>query len=182
LLLEVEKLWLRLLSYFLESIKSEWTRNLIESKLNLVEESWNNHHQNRKLDWKEKAEFIEHIVQMFATSAIYWILVKIYQSVSVEKLLSLQNQITKDNNYPAYELINILFKINYNSIKIDEIKALHNKFNDDWNIWAQRALSHFLQMYINAHDVEFNIKQQICSIIWVKYSQKKNLIAVKKNK
>lgn len=174
LLFEVEKLWLRLLAFLLDAIKSDEVREFIEVRLDLMEQE-KGINKNPSL-WTKKREFIEKMVQMMAISTIYGILFKVFQSVSIDKLLVLQNQITSENNSPAFELLNILFKISYDTIKIEEIKKLYAKFEQEKNIWALHALSYFLQIYLNNHCVDFKIRQQICSLLWIKYSPNKILI------
>jgi hypothetical protein len=98
---------------------------------------------------------------------VYWILFKIFQSVNIGQLLEFQKSITRKNKFPAYELLYLLFSINYHSVEISEIKNIYEKFKGEKNIWVLRTMSFFIQMYMNNHDINYKIRQQLVELLWL---------------
>ncbi len=164
LLLDIENLWLRLMSYLLEMIKSEDFEKSIEKMIDFYEERKGNKYIS-EFDKKKK---IEKFVQNMWLRTIMWILFKIFQSVSIEQLLDLQRSITKKNQYPSYELLYSLFSLNYWKFKYQELRDLYNKFKEDKNNLALKTMSFFIQIYMNNHYIEHRERQSLHSLLWIK--------------
>lgn len=174
LLLEVENLWLRLMTFLLWTIKSQEFFDSIERKIDIIEKE--KELKNKYLSSDEKRKNIEKFVQIMAMWTIHWILFKIFQSVWIDKLLLLQKDITKNNPYASYELLNLLFNINFWKITIEDVKDLHKKYSDEKNTWAIRSLSYFIQFYLNTHnDIDFRLRQQLSKLLWFDYTPNKLL-------
>lgn len=164
LLFDIENLWLRLMSYLLEMIKSDDFSNSIERMIDLYEEK----KRNKYLSDSDKKKHIEKFIQNMWLRTIIWILFKIFQSVNIEQLLELQRSITKKNQHPSYELLYSLFNLNYWKLKQQELKNLFNKFKDEKNNLALKTLSFFIQIYMNNHYIEHNERQSLHSLLWIK--------------
>lgn len=174
LLLEVENLWLRLMTFLLWTIKSQDFFDSIERKIDIIEKE--KELKNKYLSSDEKRKNIERFIQIMAMWTIHWILFKVFQSVWIDKLLLLQKDITKNNPYVSYELLNLLFNINFWKITIEYIKDLHKKYSDEKNTWAILSLSYFIQFYLNTHnDIDFRLRQQLSKLLWFDYTPNKLL-------
>lgn len=171
LLLEVEKLWLRLLTYFLHTIKSQDFYDFIETKLSIIGKEKDA--KNKYFSWEERRIFIEKNIQMMWMGVIMGMLSKIFYSVNIDKLVEIQKLITKNNPFPAFEFLNLLFKLSHEKIAMDDLMKLHSKFEDEKNTWALRALSYFLQWHMNTHSIDYKLRQQICSMLKISYTPNK---------
>lgn len=164
LLFDIENLWLRLMSYLLEMIKSDDFANSIERMIDLYEErKW-----NKYLSDSDKKKHIEKFIQNMWFKTIIWILFKIFQSVNIEQLIELQRNITKKNPQPSYELLYSLFNLNYWKFKYQELKDLYNKFKEEKNNLALRTISFFIQIYMNNHYIEQSERQSLYKLLWIK--------------
>ncbi len=171
LLFEVESLWLRLLNFFLEAIKSQDFYNFIEKRLKVFEER----NEKKYFSWEERRKFIEANIQIMAMTSIMNMLEKIFNSVSTDKLLETQKLITKRNSFPSLEFLNLLFQLYHNWLNANEIIKLNENFKKEKNIWAIKTLSYILQMYLNTHMIDYKDRQRIYSeVLKMKYIPNKN--------
>lgn len=117
----------------------------------------------------DKQDFIGKLAQRMAMSIIHGILFKVYQSVNAKKLMELQASIARKNPEPAFELLNLLFKIGNEEISFEFIKGLVQKYKEEGNIWASHALSYYVQFYLNTHDVDYRIRQKMCGLLGIQH-------------
>lgn len=165
LLFDIENLWLRLMSYLLNTINSEDFYKSIERMIEVFEISkW----EKSFISDSEKRKKIEEFIQNMWLRTILWLLFKIFQSVAIEQLLDLQKSITRKNPYPSYKLLYSLFNLNYNKFKYDELKNLYNNFEDEKNFLALRTMSFFIQIYMNNHYIKFDERQKLHHLLWIK--------------
>jgi hypothetical protein len=104
------------------------------------------------------------------------LLIKIYHSVGIEEILEYQRNITNKNPYPSYELIYLLFELNFSKFDQVKIRKTYNKFSDENNFVAMRAMSLFVQEYMNNHKVDQGIRQSIYEMLNIHYVPNKALL------
>jgi len=173
LLEQVEELGFRVLSYFLNTLKSPSLKEWLVKRLEIEEKEKMKDKRNRYLKPEFKRLFIERNIQVIALMVTLGIITKIYHSVQTDKLCEIQKLLQDKYNTPNYEMINLLFILSYKEINIDEFKHLIRKYNDTKNIWALKTLSLFLQSYMNTHHLDYKLKQQICVLLEIEYKQGK---------
>lgn len=161
LLYELEVLGLRITTYIVETIDSDSFKYFIKKWIETIEEE--KKEKNKNMTDNDKKLTIEKISQLFAMQSIHWMLLKIFYSVNIENLLEIQKRISFKHNSPAFDLILLLFKINFDNIDIEYIRKLYKKYNDESNLWIMRSITYFLQLYLNNHSVDYRLKQQLNS-------------------
>lgn len=170
LTIEIEELGLRVLSYMLNTLKSQEIKDWLLKRLNIEEQKWVSEKKN--FDSEIKKKFIERNIQFISLITTIGMLNKIYYSVNTEKLISIQEDISASKNVPSYDFINLQFKLSFDLIDILDIRHLHKKYFDSKNRWALKAMSLYLQRYINTHAIDYKLKQQICDLLEIKLPQK----------
>jgi len=96
---------------------------------------------------------------------------KISYSVKTEKLVEVQEEISKRGQCPSYDFLDLLSQISYKSdINVEKVKFLHKQYLDDKNTWASCTLSLILQHHLNTHTIDFKTRQKICALLNIPYT------------
>ena len=106
---------------------------------------------------------------------IIGILQRTYLSLSTQKILSLQKEISDNENSVAFDFLFIFFKLNYEGIKSSFIEHYYRKFNDSKNSWAENVLMLLVKSYLDSHNVEYKERAKILSLFGLKYKPNKVL-------
>ena len=167
LLLEVEDLGFRILRYFLDTLKDPLFSKWLEARLIAIEKELKI--ENKKINDNTRKKYIEKNIQLMGMIIIISMIQKIFLSVRTEKILEVQHKITDEKSSPAYDFIDLLFTLNYDGLKLNYVKPLFYNYDKDKNIWASKTLSAFLQHYMNTHTVDKQVRQQICTLLNIKY-------------
>lgn len=165
LLFNIENLWLRVMTYLLETIKSDDFRKSIEKMVEIFEHSKG---EKQFISEYEKTKKIEEFVQNMWLRTILWLLFKIFQSVAIEQIVEHQRVITFNNQSPSYELLYSLFSLNYGNVNIPELKKLYQKFEEEKNFLALKSMSFFIQIYMNGHYIKVPERQKLHALLWIK--------------
>ena len=170
LILEVEKLGLRILTYFLDTLKSSEFKEWIFERIRILEKKRGNSFEKEKIE-----KIVEQNVEMMGFVIIIGMLQKTYLSLSTQKVLSLQKEISDCENSVAFDFLFIFFKLNYEGIKFDYIEHYYKKFNESKNSWAKNVLMLLVKSYLDSHNVEFKERAKILSLLGLKYKPNKFL-------
>jgi hypothetical protein len=174
LLEDVEELGFRLLTYFMDTLKNPELKRWLESRLDTMEENVKSESKHN-LSSEEKRNIIERNIQAISLITSIGMLSKVFSTVSSDKLIDTQNDLTVAKDNPAYDFINILFKLAYSEPDFKFIKSQYLKFVETKNRWALKLMAFYLQRYLSTHSIPFRVKQQICDLIGIKYIQEKYL-------
>ncbi|MDI7208810.1 hypothetical protein QMN03_18290, partial [Leptospira santarosai] len=158
IIIETQELGLRVLNFLLDDMKSDDFRNWLTQKLELK-------NNEDKLNQTSKIQFIEKTIRFFAFVITASLIDKIADCIGSEKLLEIVNEIKSENQYPAYELINMKVKIKHNDINIKNLKKIKSDFQSNNNKWAIQAMSYNIQSYMNTHKIDQNLRQQLIQLL-----------------
>ena len=170
LIFEVEKLGLRILTYFLNTLKSPEFKEWIFERISILEKERGNYLEKDKIE-----KIVEQNVEMMGFVIIIGILQRTYLSLSTQKILSLQKEISDNENSVAFDFLFIFFKLNYEGIKSSFIEHYYRKFNDSKNSWAENVLMLLVKSYLDSHNVEYKERAKILSLFGLKYKPNKVL-------
>ena len=170
LIFEVEKLGLRILTYFLNTLKSPEFKEWIFERISILEKERGNYLEKGKIE-----KIVEQNVEMMGFVIIIGILQRTYLSLSTQKILSLQKEISDNENSVAFDFLFIFFKLNYEGIKSSFIEHYYRKFNDSKNSWAENVLMLLVKSYLDSHNVEYKERAKILSLFGLKYKPNKVL-------
>ena len=161
-------LGLRILSILLETLRTDEFTNWLGLAVDKAdEEHFANH--NKHLSDERKKRFVERSIQMFSYVMTVTMLNRISDSISTEKMNEAVVLLANKNPTPAYRMVSFLARLSQNGIDTDELKDLIATFDKNKNHWAKRTLSYYVQVYLNTHNVVYNERQKIFSIIKVDY-------------
>jgi len=160
ILLETENLGFRILNYFLNEMKCDELKEWLINRLEEEERT-----KRKAFKYEQKLNFIEKMIQLFGFLLTIGMISKVSQAIGSDKLVELVNMIALENDYPSYELVNLLIDIEHNSINVDLVEHLYNKYKDSKNWWALQTLSYFLQSYMNTHRIDYRVRQKICNLL-----------------
>lgn len=170
IILETENLGLRILSFFLREMSSNELKEWLRKKLE--------HEKRRKgktLQYEKEVTFIEKSTQLLGFLLAMGMIGKISASIGSDKLVDIIHLIAQDNPYPSYELIDLRTQMTHESIDIELIKLLTEKYREDKNWWAFQTLSYSVQDYMNTHKIYFKTEQQLYNLLDLK-KRKQDLI------
>jgi hypothetical protein len=94
---------------------------------------------------------------------------RISGAISTEKLTEVTWVLSERKSTPAYQLINHLVSTSQNGVDVDCVKSLLAQFSKSKNHWAARALSYYVQMYLNTHNVNYKDRQKLFQALELKY-------------
>jgi len=166
-------LGLRILNLFLNEYRKpefeEWLTKLLEDAEKKLAET-----RNKKFDNEKRRVFIERSIQFFGYVVTIGMLNRISEAVVTEKLTSTMLLLSERKSTPAYELINHLVSSSQDGIDVSYIKALLEKYNKTKNYWAEKALSYYVQNYLNTHNVDYKDRQRLFKALNIKYLPNKS--------
>lgn len=168
LVIEVEQLGFRLLTYFLDTLKDPEFAKWMEARLGAIEKE--KQEERKEFDKAARRVCVRKNIQLMGVAIILSIINKIFYSLSTEKILKIQEEVSEQFSIPAYDILSIIFKLNYKGVRYTEIKHYHKLFLESKNIWASRTLSLLVLRYLNTHNVDFNIRQQVSSLLDITYT------------
>lgn len=161
-------LGLRILNLFLDEYKKpefeDWLTKMLKEKERDLEKT----HQ-KEFDDEKRKEFIRKAIQFFGYVVTIGMLNRISEAVNAEKLIESMFVLSERKSTPAYELINYLVSSSQNGIDIERIRSLLAKYNKSRNYWAERVLSHYVQIYLNTHRVNYKDRQKLFTALDLKY-------------
>jgi hypothetical protein len=165
---ETIDLGLRILHLFLEECKrpefERWlTKSLAEAEKEFEES------RGRPLDQQQKRLSVEQSIQFFAYMVTIGVLNRTALAVDSEKLTSTMAGLSERKSTPAYDLLNYLISTSQDGISADYVRSLLAKYKKAHNYWAERALSYYVQIYLNTHNVNFRERQKLFDALNLKY-------------
>ena len=146
LLQEIELLSFRVLSFLIKMLNSEETINMFLSIKN------NDNENNSK---------IEKLIHIMCLDLILRMLSYTFYSISTEKIIQSQKDISQNINAPAFDFLLLLTRLTYENIDIEHIKNLKKKYHNTHNLFAQKTLFLIVQSYLDTHEVNFNQRQAL---------------------
>ena len=162
------ELGLRILNIFLSDFNTpdfvEWVSKKLDEEVRDYEET-----KNRELDNNQKIKFVQKMIQFFGYIVTIGMLNRIFSAIASEKLVSSMQSLSENKSTPAYDLINYLISTSQNGIDVDDVKTLLAKFNKTKNYWAKRALSYYVQDYLNTHNLYYKDRQKLSKALSLKY-------------
>lgn len=164
LVYEVEKLGLRILSFFLDTLRDEEFKKWICERIDIIERKKGN-----SLDKKNIEKIVERNIEIMGFVLIIGILQKTYFCLTTKKIISLQEEISKDENTVAFDLIFIFFKLSYEELDYKFIETYYNKFYKTNNFWAKGILTLLVKNYLDLHNIDYNKRQKITSLFGLAY-------------
>lgn len=118
----------------------------------------------------------EHLRRQFRAICFFTIagiLHKIVDSVQKPELAEVVAEVCKEENTPAYDLIDFFFILEtaakLQTEDIDKMNKLVNKFDKDENKIPERLLSLVTQDHLNRHNVQRRLRQRIYNLLNIKY-------------
>jgi hypothetical protein len=168
LMIEVENLGFRLLSRYLDTLKDPNFAHWIETRISAIENE--KFHGKRIMDADSRKIFIQRNIQMMGMLIILGIIHKIFHALSTDKILQVQEEIASEKPHPSYEILTLIFQLNYKGIKLDDIKNYSIKFADSNNSWATQSLTIYVKRYLETHNVDFHVRQKICHLLHIIYT------------
>jgi hypothetical protein len=161
-------LGLRILNLFLGEYKKpefeDWLTKMLKEKEQELEKT----HQ-KEFDDERRKEFIRKTIQFFGYVVTISMLSRISEAITAEKLTESMFVLSEKKLTPAYELINHLVSSSQDGIDVDHVRKLLSKYNKSKNYWAERVLSHYVQMYLNTHKVNYKDRQKLFTALDLKY-------------
>lgn len=161
-------LGLRILSILLETLRTEDFANWLVLAVDKADEDYFSNH-NKHLSDERKKRFVEQSIQMFSYAMTVTMLSRISDSISTEKINEAIVLLAHRNPTPAYRMVSFLSRLSQNGIDINELKDLITTFDKSRNYWAKQTLSYYVQVYLNTHNLVYNERQKIFSILKVDY-------------
>ena len=168
LILEVEKLGLRILTYFLDTLKNPDFKEWIFERISLLEKQ-----RNSQFDKKRVEKIVEQNIEMMGFIFIIGMLQKTYLSLTTKKIISLQEEISDNENTVAFDFFLIFFKLNYEGINFNVIENYYNKFYKTDNSWAIGVLKLLVKSYLDTHNVDFRKRQKLANLLHFQYEPNK---------
>lgn len=161
-------LGLRILNLFLSEYRKpefkEWLIKLLEDA-----EKRSEIMRNRKFDNEKRISFIEKAIQFFGYVVTIGMLNRIFEAVTTDKLTEIMQLLSEKKSSPAYELINHLVASSQNGINVNHVKFLLEKYDKKKNYWAEKALSYYVQNYLNTHNINYKDRQRLFKALDIKY-------------
>jgi len=161
-------LGLRILNLFLGVYKKpefeDWLAEMLKDKERELKKA-----NQKEFDDEKRKEFIRKTIQFFGYVVTIGMLNRISEAVTAEKLTESMFVLSERKSTPAYELINHLASSSQDGIDIDRVRNLLAKYNKSKNYWAERVLSHYIQIYLNTHKVNFKDRQKLFNALDLKY-------------
>jgi len=161
-------LGLRTLNLLLTDFRKPEFIELLSKSLEEAEKESEEIHK-KKFDDKKRIIFIEKLIQFFGYVITVDMLNRIFEAIASEKLIPSMQTLSDKKLTPAYSLINFLVSSSENGIDVKHIKSLISEYDKEKNFWAKRALSYYVQDYLNTHNVNFKIRQQLFDALSLKY-------------
>lgn len=162
------ELGLRILNLLLDSFRtpefSEWLSKSVEDG---EKEYFSEHH--RSFDDEKKKKFIMKTIQIMGYMLTVSMLNRISFSISSEKLMDAIGILSDKKKTPAYQMINFLSKLSQNGLETKDLKQLMTSFDKNKNFWAKKTLSFYAQGYLNTHNIKYDERQKIYSILKIDY-------------
>lgn len=168
LMYEVEKLGLRILSFFLNTLKDDEFKKWICERIDVIEKEKGNF-----LDKKNIEKIVERNIEIMGFLLIIGILQKTYFCLTTKKIISLQEEISKDENTVAFDFILIFFKLSYEELDYKFIEFYYDKFCKANNFWAKGILTLLVKSYLDLHHVDYNKRQKFASLFGFTYKPNK---------
>jgi len=161
-------LGLRILNLFLGEYRKpefkEWLIKLLQDAEKDLERT-----KNKKFDDEKRRLFVEKSIQFFGYMVTIGMLNRISDSIGSEKLITSMTILSEKKVTPAYEMVNFLVSLSQTGIDAHEVKHLVTKYNKSKNYWAEKALSYYVQNYLNTHRLKFDDRQKLSGILKIKY-------------
>lgn len=156
-LVEIENLAFRVLHKLIHSLDDEEVIDMLVSI--------SNNYAKRNNRTSLTKENISPLINLFSLIFILSTVNFLYQSISTKKIIEIQNNITKINDFPIFDFILLLLKLSYddNVFDIEYVINLNKKFYKTNNLFACRVLSLIMQNYMDTHDMYFKDKQRLIS-------------------
>ena len=104
---------------------------------------------------------------------IIGMLQKTYLSLTTKKIISLQEEISGNENTVAFDFFLIFFKLNYEGINFNVIENYYNKFYETDNSWAIGVLKLLVKSYLDTHNVDFRKRQKLANLLHFQYEPNK---------
>lgn len=168
LILEVEKLGLRILTYFLDTLKNPDFKEWIFERISVLEKQ-----KNSQFDKKRVEKIVEQNIEMMGFIFIIGMLQKTYLSLTTKKIISLQEEISGNENTVAFDFFLIFFKLNCEGINFNVIENYYNKFYETDNSWAIGVLKLLVKSYLDTHNVDFRKRQKLANLLHFQYEPNK---------
>lgn len=176
MLYEVEKLGLIILTYFLDTLKSDDFKNWISERISILEK------EKEKIFNKERIEkIVERNIELMGFVIIIGMLQKTYHSLTTKKIISLQEEISNNENTIAFDLFLIFFKLNYEGINFKFIESYYKKFHETNNSWAKGVLKLLVMSYLDSHNVNYKERQRLANLFNFAYKPNKPKLNIAKN-
>jgi hypothetical protein len=161
-------LGLRILNLLLNEYRKpefeDWLASMLMAAEKELQET-----QNRQFDDEKRKDFIKKSIQFFGYVVTIGMLNRISDAIATEKLTESMYILSERKSTPAYELINHLVSSSQNGVEVDHVKKLLAQYNKSKNHWAERALSYYVQMYLNTHNVKYQDRQKLFQALNLKY-------------
>jgi hypothetical protein len=161
-------LGLRILNLLLNEYRKpefeEWLARMLMAAEKEMQEA-----HNRQFDDEKRKEFIKKCIQFFGYVVTVGLLNRISGAISTEKLVGTMRILSEKKSTPAYELTNYLVSSSQSGVDIEYIKGLMAEYNKSKNHWAEKVLSHYVQEYLNTHNVNFRDRQRLFQVLNLKY-------------
>ena len=164
LICELEKLGLRILSFFLNTLRDQDLKDWISERITIIEKQ-----KGHSLSSKELEKVVEQNIEIMGFVIIVGMLQKTYMALTTDKISSIQEEISSTENTVAFDFFNIFFHLNYNGINFTFIERYYKKFDKSQNFWAQGVLSLLVKGYLETHHVDFKERQKLYDLFKFKY-------------
>lgn len=115
---------------------------------------------NKHIDEDKFTKLAKSFLLAISFSTINAVLTKCATSLGDPELLDDNKKIVETNQYPAYELIYMIMRMEYkNEFPFTALVELKNKYEN--NLFVFNMLRHLIYQYLYMHSVSFKIKPQI---------------------
>lgn len=164
LICEVEKLGLRILTYFLDTLKNPEFKDWISERIYVLEKE-----RDQSFDKEKIEKIVEQNIQMMGFVIIIGMLQKTYSALTTQKILPLQEEISGEEDSVAFDFLLLFFKLSYEGLKFDYIEHYYKKFNNAKNSWAKDVLMILVKGYLDFHNVDYRVRAKLSSLFGFKY-------------
>ena len=155
------------MNFFLSDLRSEELRRWLIRRLEIEEQR--RIRANEVIGNTIRREIIEKNLQFLAFALTLGVIRRIASCISTDKIIDVNDDLSQEKATPAYALINTLLRLRHCPIDIPRIRKLRESFDTEKNRWAGQTLSIYLQNYLNTHRIEQRVRQQMCSLLGIKY-------------
>ena len=170
LMCSVEELSLRVLHFFLQTLKQDDLISFLHQRISHLEMAKGQEFTPERIN-----RIVERTVQVMGFFFILGMIRKTYYCLSVDKVVPLQKEISEEKDIVPFDMYNLFFQLDYKGLNFDLVKAYWKKYEESNNYWAKGVLRILVDSYLNTHTVRYDVRQKICSLLALEYTPNKPL-------